>query len=147
LTRDVELEARIKFNRGSVTYASGLKGASNPPEVIGLLKSAIVHYRDALELDPEDDDARINIEFGQQLIRNLLEKLNQQQEVRQQQQGGQQEANGGQQRRGQIGEPEHDHMTRQEAERLLQAGRDREWQHRNEIARRLRVGRIPVAED
>lgn len=167
LTRNVELEARIKFNLGNVGYASALKGVSNPPEAIGLLKSAIAHYRDVLELDPEDDDARINIELAQQLIKNLLEKLDQQREERRQQQddqqerqqsdqgqqqqggqqGGQQEVGAGQQRREQLGEPANDRMTRQEVERLLQAGRDRERQRRNELARRLRVGGTPVAKD
>lgn len=166
-TCDVGLEARIKFNLGNVAYASALERMSSPPEAIGLLKSAIVHYRDAFELDPRDDDARINIELAQRLIRNLLEKVNQRREERRQQQddrqeqrqddqeqqqqggqqGGQQEAGGGQQRPEQPGEPAKDRMTRQEVERLLQAVRDKERQRRKELARRLRVGRIPVAKD
>lgn len=166
-TRNLELEAKIKFNLGNVAYASALKRVSSPPEAIGFLKSAIAHYRDAFELDSEDDDARINIELAQRLIRNLLEELNQQRKERRQQQDdqqeqqqhdqkqrqqggqqrGQQEVGGGRQGREQLGEPANGLMTRQEVERLLQAARDRERQRRNELAGRRRVGRIPVAKD
>ena len=164
LTRDVGLEAKIKFNLGNVAYAAALKKMSSPPEALGLLKSAIAHYRDALELDSEDEDARVNIELAQRLIRDLLDKLKEQRKEGQQQEDQQkQQDDKDQQQGGQSGEqpedgaeqqPEQpqsqagDRMTPQEMERLLQAVRDKERQRQNERARRRqRVPRTPVAKD
>jgi len=164
LTRDVGLEAKIKFNLGNVAYAAALKKMSSPPEALGLLKSAIAHYRDALELDSEDEDARVNIELAQRLIRDLLDKLKEQRKEGQQQEDQQkQQDDKDQQQGGQSGEqpedgaeqqPEQpqsqagDRMTPQEMERLLQAVRDKERQRQNERARRRqRVPPTPVAKD
>lgn len=165
--QDVGLEARIKFNLGNTAYASALQKRSNPPEAIDLVKTAMVHYRDAIELDWADEDARTNIELAQRLLRDLLETLNQQREEgrqlqgeqpepeqddHDQQQGGdqpgeRQEAGTGQQQQEPPREQADDRMTLQEVERLLQAVRDRDGQRRNELARRRRAGRVPVAKD
>jgi len=166
LTRDVGLEAKIKFNLGDVAFASARKKMSNPPEAINLLKSAIVHWRDAVELDPEDDDARINIELAERQIRDLVEKLKQRREERRQGQENQQEPEkdnreqqqggerGGEQKAGtekrqqeQTQGQTDEGLTQREVEQLLQAVRDKEQQRRNELEQRRRVGRTPVAKD
>ncbi len=92
-TRDLELEADVKYNLGNVAYASALEKLSSPQEAIDLLKKGIGHYRDALELDPDDQDAKANIQAAQLLIKDLLDKLKQQQEQQQQQQGDQNNQN------------------------------------------------------
>lgn len=164
LTRDVKLEAKIKFNLGNVAYASARQEMSNPTEALGLLKTAIACYRDAVELDAEDEGARINIELAQKLIRELLDKLTEQRKERQPreddeqeqqgdgqdqpqgwQEGGQREAGGEQQE--QMQEQAGDRMTPQEAEQLLQAVRDNEQRRRKELARRRRLQRVPVMRD
>ncbi len=89
-TRDLALEAKIKFNLGDVAYASALEKMSNPQEAIDLLKAAMGRYRDAIALDPEDEDARTNIEMSQLLIKDLLDKLKKEQEEQQQGQQNQQ---------------------------------------------------------
>jgi Ca-activated chloride channel homolog len=73
-TRDVELEARSKFNLGNVAYRQGLAKRSSAPEAVQLLQTAIAHYRDALDVRSEDEDARVNIELAQRLIQDLQEK-------------------------------------------------------------------------
>ena len=165
LTRNVKLEAKIKFNLGNVAYASARQEMSNPTEAIGLLKTAIGRYRDAVELDPEDEGARINIELAQRLIRELLDKLTEQREERrpreddeQEQQedgqdqrhggqgGGQQEA-GAEQQQEQLQQQAGDRLTPQEAEQLLQAVRDKEQRRRKELARRRHLQRVPVTRD
>lgn len=167
MTQDVGLEAKAKFNLGNVAYALALRQMSTPREAIDLLKTATVHYRDAIDLDPHDDDARANIELAQRMIRDLLEKLKQQREERQQrrddqqerQQNGQDQQQQGEQQTGQesAGPEEQqrekprqetdDRMTPQEVERLLQAVRDEERRRRNDLARRRPPRRIPVAKD
>ncbi|UCE61470.1 MAG: tetratricopeptide repeat protein [Phycisphaerales bacterium] len=164
-THDAKLEVKAKFNLGNIAYASARQKMSNPTEAIGLLKTAIGYYRDAVELDPEDEGARINIELAQRLIRELLDKLNEQRDERRsqedeeqepqeesqdQRQGGQgtgeQEAGAEQQQKQLQGQAE-DSMTPQEAEQLLQAVRDEEQRRRKELARRRRLQRVPVERD
>lgn len=164
LTRDIELEAKVKFNLANVAYASALEMTSHPAEAIDFLKSAIGHYRDAVELDPMDEDARTNIELAHRLIRHLLEKLKQEQDERQQQDDQEQregdegdrqrdEHQAGQREGGAEQQPEQSRqqtgegMTRQEVGRLLQAVRDKERQRRNELLRRRRAPRTPVEKD
>jgi len=86
LTRNLNLEAGVKYNLGNVAYASALEKMSDLQEAIELLKQAISHYRDGLELNPDDEDAQANIQTAQLLIKDLLDKLKQQQEKQQQQQ-------------------------------------------------------------
>ncbi len=80
LTRDINLEADVKFNLGDVAYASALEKQSELEEAIDLLKTAMGHYRDVLEIKPDDQDARRNIEMAQLLIKDLMDKQKQEQE-------------------------------------------------------------------
>ena len=193
-TRDPGLEAHAKYNLGNVAYASALEKMSSLQEAIDLLKQSIGHYRDALELAPQDEDAQANIQMAQLLIKDLLDKLKQQQEQQQQenqnnqdqqdqqqqdqqqqdqegdqdqqeqdQQQGEQDQQQGDEKQ-QQGEPDQQEqqeadeeqeqqqapareMTRQEAERLLQAVRDKERRRREEKARRRQTRRVPVPRD
>ncbi len=84
-TRDLSLEAKTKYNLGNVAYSEALEKMSDLEEAIESARSAIFHYRDALELDSEDTDARANIEIAQLLIKDLLDKQKQEQEKQDQQ--------------------------------------------------------------
>ncbi|MCH8851449.1 MAG: tetratricopeptide repeat protein [Planctomycetes bacterium] len=84
-TRDPELEAKAKFNLGNCAYAAALAKKDNIPEAVEHLKSAILHYKDAIESNPQDTDARINIEMAQLLMKDLLDKQKQKQEEQQNQ--------------------------------------------------------------
>ncbi|GJM26817.1 MAG: hypothetical protein DHS20C16_32320 [Phycisphaerae bacterium] len=84
-TRDLGLEAKAKYNLGNVAYSEALEKMSDLKESIELARSAIFHYRDALEVDPNDLDARANIETAQLLIKDLLDKQKQEQEKQDQQ--------------------------------------------------------------
>jgi Ca-activated chloride channel family protein len=206
-TRDLALEARAKYNLGNCAYAEALQKLSDLQAAIDGLRQAINHYRDALEVNPQDDDARANIEMAQLLIKDLLDKQKQQQEqqkqdqdqkqdeqqkqnqqpdqqqqqkqqrsaesqpssqpsesdehkqqaqqnkAQQQQQQKEQQKTGDQQQQQEQREAakpqtgEKRAMTQQEAERLLQAVRDREKEHRDKQAQRVRVRRVPVEKD
>lgn len=79
-TRDLGLEAKAKYNLGNVSFSEALEKVSDLEEAIESARTAIFHYRDALELDPDDVDARTNIEIAQLLIKDLLDKQKQEQE-------------------------------------------------------------------
>jgi Ca-activated chloride channel family protein len=89
-TRDVRLEAKAKYNLGNCAYAEALALQASPQQAIDRLRQAINHYRDALAIDANDDDARANIEMATLLIKDLLDKLKQQQEQQKQKQDQQQ---------------------------------------------------------
>ncbi len=207
-TRDLAIEQRTKYNLGNVAYAESLQKLSDLQVAIDGLRQAINHYRDALALDPNDTDARANIETAQLLIKDLLDKQKQQQEQQQQnqdqeqenqqqdqqqeqrqeqqqqqkpesqpssqpsqsqqqqqeqeqqqdqkQQQGQQEQQQEQQQGEQQTEAEQKpqpqqgekrELSREEAQRLLQAIRDREKEHNDREAKRVRVRRVPVEKD
>ncbi len=181
-TRDIQLEAKAKYNLGNVAYSQALGKLGAPGEAVELLREAIQHYRGALELDPDDTDARANAQAAQLLIKDLLDKLKKQQERGKSQpqsqpasqptsqptsqpqpsaqsqptepspqpQEGQPEPRR-QERNSQTpvgSEPqERKELTREEAQRLLQAVRDKERQRRAANVRRARVGRVRVLKD
>lgn len=198
-TRDLRLEGKAKFNLGNCKYSEALEKMSNLQEAIDHLRGAIEHYLDSLEIAPEDRDARANIESAQLLIKDLLDKLknqqqqnpssqpnqdqsqenqekkeqgeqeeqqpgDQQQEEKEQPQGGeeQKEEQQLQQQQGQQGdeqqqpdeqkgqegeEKEERQLTEEEAQRLLQAVRDKERERRDERGQRMRATRPKVARD
>ena len=80
LTRDLSLEAKVKFNLGNCAYADALKKQSDLKVALERLGLAIGHYKDAIEANPEDRDARANMEMAQLLMKDLLDKQKQEQE-------------------------------------------------------------------
>jgi hypothetical protein len=159
------LEARVKFNLGNVAYASALQERSNLPKAISLLKTGIGHYRDAIEVEPTDQDARVNVEVAHLLLENLLDKMKRAQQQRRRgrddqldrqedeqdrhrgSEGGEQQQPGTQPEQGQQRQRADERMTREEGERLLQAVRDKERQRCEQVARRRRTQRAPVLKD
>ena len=94
---DADLAARSMYNEGTARYAAALEQlgddteASDPKamqETIERVERSLEHFKDALDADQENRDARINAELAARLIRRL-EEVQQQQE--QQQQGQQQQ--------------------------------------------------------
>ena len=173
-TRDLELETKAKFNLGNCQYSEALEKMSNLQEAIDQLRTAIEFYLDVLEIAPDEVDARTNIETAQLLIKDLLDKLKQQQQQQdptsqpseceqqeeqgdeqQEEQGDEQQAGNEQQKQeqGEEGEQqtgeeqEQRQLTEEEARRLLQGVRDKEQQRREERALRSRAGRTRVAKD
>ncbi|MCP4593248.1 MAG: hypothetical protein GY842_21125 [bacterium] len=125
-TRDLELEAKIKFNLGACRYAEALEKLSSLQEAIDLLRSAIEHYVDVLELEPDDADARVNIETAQLLIKDLLDKLKNQQEQEQDQQ--QQDCEQPQEQDGDPSEEEQQEDSQSEEQQQQQEGEEQQPQ-------------------
>ena len=97
---DADLAARSMYNEGTARYAAALEAlgqdteAADPKamqETIERVKRSLEHFKDALDADQENRDARINAELASRLIRRLQEVQQQQQQQDQQQQDQQQQ--------------------------------------------------------
>ncbi|MBN1344644.1 MAG: tetratricopeptide repeat protein [Phycisphaerae bacterium] len=81
-TRDLRLEAAAHFNLGNCAYSQALEKLKSYDEAIELAQEAIRCYRRALELSPEDVDARTNIETARLLIKQLQDEKKKKEEER-----------------------------------------------------------------
>ncbi|MFC1699485.1 tetratricopeptide repeat protein [Candidatus Omnitrophota bacterium] len=90
VTADQSLEQKASYNSGNAKYKFGIGyEESDLPNAIGLLEDSLRHYQRAIELDPEDADAKYNLEFVQKELQRLIQKQEQQQSGQQQDQSGQ----------------------------------------------------------
>ena len=62
-TDDPILESQTKYNLGNVKYRQALQALQNPQKAITHLGSAMTYYRDSLEVDPQQQQARYNLEL------------------------------------------------------------------------------------
>lgn len=130
-TRDPDLEAGAKFNLGNCAYAAALGKRENIPEALQELQSAILHYKDAIETNPHDLDARINIEMAQLLMKDLLDKQKQQEEEQDQEdneQENQQQNQDDPQQQEQEGENEEQQQNEQEQDQQQSAEQEEDQQ-------------------
>ena len=70
-------ESRVKYNLGNVEYRRALIAMSTAQDAMLLLRSAITYYRDSLAIDPQQPNARYNLELAHRLMHELYEKLQQ----------------------------------------------------------------------
>ena len=84
-TTDRTLEGKVKYNLGNVEYQQALQNLQQPQTAMPHLRSAMTYYRDSLDVDPQQQDARYNLELSHLLLRQLQQE--QQQQNPQQQQG------------------------------------------------------------
>lgn len=74
---DPDLLGRVYYNLGNALYRLG-EQAGAPPLTLTNWHQALQHYQNALDLNPDDADARFNREFVQQRIEELQQQLAQQ---------------------------------------------------------------------
>ena len=65
------LEGRLKYNLGNVAYQRALRALPDARQAVPHLQSAMTYYRDSLEVDPQRQDARYNLELAHTLLRQL----------------------------------------------------------------------------
>ncbi len=82
-TRDPKLEAQAKFNLGNCSYSTALGKLTDLQGAIEELRKSINYWRDSLELNPADTEAKQNIETAQLLIKDLLDKEKKKQQEQQ----------------------------------------------------------------
>ncbi len=110
------------------------------------LTRAILHYQKALELNPDDQDAKYNLELARALLKEFSEKQQQQQqqqnqEQQEQQQQQQEQEQQEEQQQEQEQQPSPEEMSQEEAERLLDALEEDEEDLQQEKIRRQGSGR------
>ncbi|MBN1511974.1 MAG: tetratricopeptide repeat protein [Phycisphaerae bacterium] len=133
-TRDLALEQKAKFNLGNCAYSQSLQKLTDYAGAIEDLRRAIDYYRDALELDPDDQDARANIETAYLLIKDLLDKKKQEEEKKKQEepptsqpsQCSQPSEGQDQQQQEQDGQQQQQEQSQQQQQKQQQQGGEQE---------------------
>lgn len=144
---DVLTQSKAYYNMGNALYRAG-----NLPE-------SILAYTQALKLNPNDEDAKYNLEFVRAKLKDQAQKQpqsnqqqQQQQQDQQQQQGENQEKKDQQQdqqqqpEEQQAEEKEQQEMTKEEAERILNALKEDEKDLQKD-KKRTQTGRVRVVKD
>lgn len=92
ISKDRLLEAKANFNIANAKYKMGkLKENTDLEGTVGLLRQSLDYYKRSIELDPKDEDAKINHELVERELKALLDKLKQRQEQEKKQEQSEQE--------------------------------------------------------
>ncbi len=118
LTKDKKMQENILYNTGNIYFR------------LRDYKKAIDYYKKALDLNPDDEDAKYNIEIA---LKRLKQQKEEKKQSRNNKSGEQKQNKGGnkgnKEKKGKQRETstgKRGGMTREEAERLLQALKDEE---------------------
>lgn len=84
-TADRTLEGKVKYNLGNVEYQQALQNLQRPQAAMPHVRAAMTYYRDSLDVDPQQQEARYNLELSHLLLHKLQQE--QQQQSPQQQHG------------------------------------------------------------
>ena len=110
-TSDRTLEGKVKYNLGNVEYQQALQNLQRPQEALPHLRSAMTYYRDSLDVDPQQQDARYNLELSHLLLHKLQQEQQRPPQPQEQQQDAQQ----------QDGQPQHQSQQQQGSQPQAQA--------------------------
>ena len=126
VTEDRALEAKANYNiANSKDKLACLQENTGLAESVQLLGQALGYYKRAIELDPEDNDAKFNFELTERRLKDLQDKLKQQQEEQQKNQEQKQQV---QQEKG----PQQEEQKEQGQEKQPEAGRQQQEQAQKE---------------
>ncbi len=79
VSNNQSLEEKASYNLGNAKYKYGIgQEETNLKGAVRLLEQSLRHYERALEIEPEDKDARYNYDFVKKELERLKEKLKQQ---------------------------------------------------------------------
>ncbi len=85
-SKDMKLVAGAKYNLGNCYFQRGSKQMdSDLQKALEDLQSSIVYWRQALDIEPENENAAKNIEVARLIIKDIIDQLNKQREQQQQQ--------------------------------------------------------------
>jgi Ca-activated chloride channel family protein len=119
-TADAALRSRTIYNLGNVEYQQALQALATPQEAVRHLQSALTYYRDSLDGNPQQPDARYNLELAHRLLRQLQQHQPQQSPPQQQQN-----------QQAQQSQPQPDQQARQ-SQPQAQQSHDRQRQQQSE---------------
>ena len=105
---DSRMASRITYNLGNVAYQQALLAMERPQEALQHLRSAMTYYRNSLQLQPDQQAARYNLELAMRLRDQLLRREQRQSEApdRHRQKRDNQRPQGSQPQRQQASQPE-----------------------------------------
>lgn len=119
-TADAALRSRTIYNLGNVEYQQALQALATPQEAVRHLQSALTYYRDSLDGNPQQPDARYNLELAHRLLRQLQQHQPQQSPPQQQQNQQAQQSQPQPDQQAQQSQPQaqqsHDRQRQQQSE-------------------------------
>jgi hypothetical protein len=85
-SKDMKLVARARYNLGNCYFQQGLKQRdSNLEKALEALRNSIGHWRQVLDIEPENERAGRNIEVARLIIKDIIDQLNKQRQQQEQQ--------------------------------------------------------------
>jgi tetratricopeptide (TPR) repeat protein len=146
VSRNKILESKANFNIGNTKYKLGkLKENTELEETVDLLRQSLDYYKRAIDLNSEDDDAKINHELVEKELKMLLEKIAREQDKKKEQseqekdqkegqsQSGQQKDNQSQkEQQEQAAQAEEQKTEEQKKQEAMQASQAKQGQDKEE---------------
>ena len=111
--QDIKLEEKSIYNIGNCMYRQGR------------LEEAVAYYKKALELDPDDQDAKYNLEFVREEIKRRINQAKQREKQQEQKEGEKQEGEKKQKSEGQQQQPKEEEQKKQQ-EQQQQASKEKQ---------------------
>ncbi len=100
--QDIQLEEKSIYNIGNCMYRQGR------------LEEAVEYYKKALELDPNDQDAKYNLEFVREEIKKRINQAKQRENQQEQEKREKQESEKEQEAKGQNQQPKEEQQKKQQ---------------------------------
>jgi len=113
-TDNVMLQGKAYYNMGNCAFQEGE------------YDKAIDYYKKALEIDPNDEDAKFNLEFTRQKLKEMMQNQQQNQENQQQQQQEQQQSEQQQQSQGSEGQQDQQKQEEKQEGQQEQEGEEKQ---------------------
>jgi tetratricopeptide (TPR) repeat protein len=80
-SKDMKLVEKAKYNLGNCSYQQGLKQKdSDLQKSLEEFKTAIGYWRQALDINPRNDNAARNIETARLMIKDIIDQINKKQQ-------------------------------------------------------------------
>lgn len=114
-TKDPALEAKCQFNLGHTDFLEGEKKVPTAPrEAVPLYERSIRHFQNALRVDPKLTEAGENIEIARIKLKDLMDRIQEQEEAAGKQQEQQEIPKQGQETGEEQGDQQEENDSRQE---------------------------------
>lgn len=138
---DSAREERLAYNVGNVKFRTAAAAeAEQPQEALKIYAEALVAYRRAIGIDPNDNDAKFNYEFTVKRIEELKERIEKEQQEQEQQQDQQQPENEEQQDQQQQQEQQQEGEQQEEQQQQKEQGGEQEEQREDQQAQQEQQG-------
>ncbi|MHC4475653.1 MAG: tetratricopeptide repeat protein [Planctomycetota bacterium] len=83
-SKAMKLVTRARYNLGNCHFQNGMKQRdSNLQKALEELQTSIVHWRQVLDFEPENENAAKNIEVARLIIKDIIDQINKQQDPNQ----------------------------------------------------------------